>query len=470
MISSLFQRLLTASKAIFLETWIFLGIFLLTRFSSNKLYFLLLLFSIILIYKVSKNLLHSLWFVYLATFPYVKALPLKLVQLVGDLNFQGNTFVTFGDIILFFIVYIIISRRKKYHIKLDGFDLYASLFLTIFFAIAAISIFYAQYTITSLYYLYWLTKLIVIYFCAKTIFSNPNTFRKTLQIIKLFVLLNSVLVIGQYLLRGPIGLPFEDTFNQYGKYSEQNLFRPGGITTDPNISASLTTALIPLVFLETFTINSSSSFGWVLFLIYILALTFTASRAAWTITFAVSLAMAIYLYKKGKFFVPASIKKYWKIALIVLIVATIPILVTRISSFQQAFTWKGSGTYRFRQISLGLTMMKRNLFGVGLGMFSHSVSSYNLPEISQLPSDLPHNVFIQIGAETGIFGLAAFSFFVYFLFRSKLVNAKKDDTLFSKAVFVSFISIVLLMLVYPWFMHPRIAWLFWLFSAYQKKV
>jgi O-antigen ligase len=350
---------------------------------------------------------------------------------------------------------------------LDKANLISISFLILFFISAGISTLYSQYALTSFYYYIWLTKLVVVFLIGKIVFSDPKIVKKTLEILTVLALVNSVLIIGQYLTKGPLGIAFEDTFNQYGKYSEQKLFRPGGITNDPNISATLTTALLPPVLINTLTVSGGMVIAnWTILLILLLGLIFTASRAAWIIAIIISVLIIFYLRKKNKIFIPELIKKYWRVGLVILLIATAPVIINRLSTFQQAFTWQGSGTYRFRQIPIALRMMQENSFGIGLGMFSHPIISYNLSERFQLPSDLPHNLIVQIGGETGIVGLFFFSLFLYFLIRSKVVKLKKDGTLLSISMFTAFIAILLLMMAYPWFMHPRISWLFWILAAF----
>lgn len=449
------------------ETWVFFVIFLLTRYASNKQYFLLLVIGFIFFIYFTKNILNSLWYLYISTLPFIKAIPLKLIPLYNDMNFGDNSYLLFGDVILFFIIYFLITRRRKVGMFLDKGTIVYTFCLIMFFVSAGISTLYAQYSLTSFYYFVWLGKLILLFIIGKIVFSDHNMVKKTMEILMALILINSVLIVGQYLVSGPLAIAFEDTFNPYGKYSEQNLFRPGGITNDPNISATWTASLLPYVLINTLTISTGVvGSNWIILVILILGLVFTASRAAWIVAFLMSFAIVFYLYKKNKVFIPNLIKKYWRIGLTILIIAIAPAIIGRLSTFQQAFTWQGSGSFRLRQIPIGLRMMQENIFGIGLGMFSHPITSYNLSERFQLPSDLAHNVLVQIGGETGIVGLGFFSLFLYFLIRSKLVKLKKDATLLSISMFVGFISILLLMMAYPWFMHPRISWLFWILAAF----
>jgi O-antigen ligase len=365
------------------------------------------------------------------------------------------------------MVYIFITRRRKYNKLIDKKAILPAISLLLFFVTAGISTLYAQYSITSFYYFVWLTKFVVLFFLAKVILADPKIARSTIEILVFFTLINCILIIGQFMVKGPLGTGLEDSFKPYGKYSEQNLFRPGGFTTDPNIAASMIAAVFPLVLAKTLTVAVSAyAVNWIVLIIFILGLIFTASRAAWGVAIVVACTLVFYLHKTKSIHIPPLIKKRWKLGLLILVLIAFPVIISRLSTIQQAFGWEGSGLYRFRQVSLGLRMMQKSLFGVGLGMFSHPITTFNFPERFQLPSDLPHNVFVQVGAETGIVGLTFFTIFIYLLIRNKLAKLKIDAKLFPTSVLLAFVSIFLSMMAYPWLMQPRIGWLFWILAAY----
>ena len=471
-------------QLIYPET-VIIAIFMLIQLiiGPNRIFLVAIIVLLAALYKYSRNFLNALWLGFLATLPFARGryyefivLPQSMIGASEDLTFSIP--ILFSDALLVVIIYLLLSRynkyRTKYSVSLSEIMIFISLFT--FFIIAAISTYFSSIPFTSSYFYLQLGKLAIIFIISLIIFSDKQAIKKTFQILLLFVIANALLVVLQYLNRGPLGLIVEDLSNLYGVFASESrsLYRPGGFSADPNIAATIFAVFIPIILLNTLATKKKwNVVAWVGIGIIFTALVITASRSAWAVAVLSVLITVWFLRKQKKLYVPAYLQSYWKILAVTFLILFGPFIANRLSSLGNVFQHEGGGTYRIRHLEVGWHYLKNEPYGVGVGLFPFSMALDFPMEETGLRPTLPHNIFTQIGAEMGFVGLLTFIVFLWLLIRrplSLLSSGMRSVNPFYFSIFLGFISLFLLNLVFPWFLHPSIGWLFWILGAYVHKL
>lgn len=206
------------------------------------------------------------------------------------------------------------------------------------------------------------------------------------------------------------------------------------------------------------------------------AILLTGSRAIYLIflILVLVLAQAKQLLTKEKIKGLFSFIKSNKLIIPFLIGGTIfvsPYLINRLGSSNQLFSSEGSGTYRIQltQYALRLTE-KKPLLGVGLNLSPYYLATSFPHEDYFFDPAHPHNLIVQLLAETGLIGTILFSLFIYFIFRPLLKNKFKSLNEFSLASIIFFLCAQ----IYPIFINQmEIISYFFLylgFAAYNNQL
>lgn len=461
------------------EIWL-IGIFMIFQptISGNRYYFFALAALFFLIYIFSKNLLQTTWLTFLASIPFSRGKYFDF--LVVPASYWGGEFdlglrvsFLFSDFLLALAAYLILSKYKKLRskYKISNSEVKIYLFLFLFVLVSFISSYMSFFPFTSFYFFLQLSKFVALFFVAKVVLANEDTARKSFQFLVLFLFLNSLVVVSQYINQSPLGLANIEgqsaAYGVYGLYSSEDstLFRAGGFSPDPNVTATFLAISFPVLFTNSLmSKNYKTRIKWLVLFILGTALILTASRTLWAVTTFVGVVNYLYLKRNYSIKIPPFIKKNTKIFLVLVSIFLFPFLFRRLATLVDIFDSQGGGTYRIEHIKAGIYFLKKHIFGSGLGTFSYSMA-YDLPpqESGLLPAD-PHNLFAQIGAETGFLGLIFFSLFLFFLIRQKYKESLKNPVNFS--VFLSLSSYLLSAFFFPWFLHPLVGPVFWIVGAY----
>lgn len=469
---------------VYAETWVIGGFMLLHLvIGPNRVYLIILTLLVIGLYKISGNFLDALWLSFLAALPFGRGRFFEYVVIpqadwVRNWDLSFNATILFSDILLVLLIYVLLSRYKKYRNKYptQQHDLRIYLFLLIFIVVAAISVYYSRFLWTSAYFYVQVCKLVLIFIVSKIIFVNKIMVKKTTQVLGLFVLLSALFVIGQYINRGPIGLSIEGSTSLYGWFARENpdFYRPGGFSSDPNIVATLLSTFFPIFLINTLVSNKLwTRASWVGIGVIILALLFTGSRAAWVVTAAIAIFGVWHVRKKKRIYIPALLRKYWLILVAIFLILSGSVISSRLMTLVDVFQKEGGGTYRLEHIKVSLKYLRLEPFGVGPGLFPFAMAEDFPMDESGFRPTLAHNIFAQIGAEVGFVGLISFIVVLYLLMRSKLRSIIRGKQVFMKnsfdfSILLAFLSFSLLMMVFPWFLHPRLSSFFWILAGYSS--
>ncbi len=184
-----------------------------------------------------------------------------------------------------------------------------------------------------------------------------------------------------------------------------------GMFNDPNDLALCFVMLLPFVYY--FFIGSKSIFKKIFlgicFIIFLLGIILTYSRGG-----ALGLlGILIFLFLRTKNKIRATVG----ISLIIFLFFTLAPTkyVERIKTVPVSTREDDAVINRLDAWNAGISMMSHRLFGVGVGNFGEGFPIYR-PEGAIAVSgkrQVAHNAFIQVGGETGIFGLAVFTILIF---------------------------------------------------------
>lgn len=266
-------------------------------------------------------------------------------------------------------------------------------------------------------------KLLILYFL---VVNLVKTKKKFLIVIWSLVILGLVAcLIGVYQHVHGIGV-------DYG----EGVIRIRGTALDPNDYAMHLVILIPLIFALFFNYHNfiTRMLLTVVFFLLIVNVIFTYSRGG-------MLALAFVLASSVLWFG----FKYKKKALAVILLAvalliTVPLVPVQYWARAKSISDLSDPAIKARLDvwKTGLEMMKDAPFrGIGLGVFKYEYAerAFMSTDIRTRTALFAHNAYLQIGAETGIFGLAFFLLLLFFswqdLKKAEKNFQKRNDNLFS---------------------------------------
>ncbi len=233
-------------------------------------------------------------------------------------------------------------------------------------------------------------------------------------------------------------------------YTGEGIIRVTGFSDNPNDLALSMLLLIPLAF--SLFIKSKNiflrMFAVLMVILFILTIVFTYSRA---IFLALSVVLILSIWKfigKGKVLI--------SLLCIFLIIATILLLLPqrywqRIASITNLSAPSIEG--RIDGDIVGFKMMLKHPFlGVGIGrwFYEYWPIAFESPLIKTKVSTVPHNIFIEVGSQTGIIGLVIFILFIFYVFKDiriayhNFVNTKDYLlTIFSQSLEIGLIGFII---------------------------
>jgi len=329
----------------------------------------------------------------------------------------------------------------------------------------------SQFPSVSWFSLYQFIKYIVIFYIAQPILKDNKLLKKTFEIIIAFVTLNAILVILQFLSQGPLGLGVEDFWHPLGQFADESksLYRPGGFSSDPNLTASLIGITLPMTLVLGFTRNSFSKHLLALSVfVSSIAIFFTSSRTALFVSILTVIITLYYLTKTQTIHLSTKIKK--RIVAGVMLMASLgaPVAIHRFTSSIQGFQSIGGLTYRTRQVKMALNFMNHYPFGVGLNAFQYAVLLNYLPQDYLYNPAPAHNLFAQLGSSLGYVGLGLFTFWIIISFKERILiynlSSKQKQPIVLSLILGS-LSYLLVSQGFPWLIRSPISEMFWIISA-----
>lgn len=199
----------------------------------------------------------------------------------------------------------------------------------------------------------------------------------------------------------------------------------------------------------------------VLFILAMLSVLISFSRSAWlscAIALVVAWAVRIFLWKEKALLKPTVI-----LGCILLLGSpwALNIIIERFTTAGGELLWS-----RFEQYPIAWNIWSDHfLFGYGVGNYMEALKIYNRPGILDLPV---HNVFLWLGAESGLVGVFAFFGILFTALRRswKMIVLRHDpNSRIGLAVFCSLIVYLLDGLTDPLYREPVAYMCFWVLVA-----
>lgn len=447
---------------------------------SNKYYVLgiIVLLATFFIYsprreKHINRILESFWLSFLTVLPLARGKNYELIEVPGgswaggyDINL--NLVLYFSDFLLLTIVYLIIThlsefRSKVNKLNINHVEIWSSFTLFISFLIAS---YYSNFSIVSTYNLFLLAKGISVYYIFRFFWTtNSDLIYKSFRLLLVFVAINAMLVIITYLKVQVWNIDFGFLGdNILGKYDVESreIFRSGGLSRDPNLAATFLVVFTPLLYFAPIKNNSGRNLMLLMLGILFAALIYTSSRGAW-IVYALNLIVFIFFTKLDTSLLVATYKKYILIFVIFLLAIYSKDLIVRLKSLSGLFLPGGAVYYRNAQLGSVKNYLTEYPIGIGAGVFEYQ-EALNYSDGDLRPTPV-HNSLGQITVESGYLGLFSYLIFILMVLKRKLSNFTDKFSKYHLAMLMAFINIIVLSLFFPWFLHPRIDWLFWILAA-----
>lgn len=448
------------------KTHFYLGLvifYLLSFFSPNKIiYFSTYFVSTCFFYLSTKNIRLSLLFS-------------LILSLFSDAGLGGSLFLMepqdinlgsgwwFSPTTLLLLCLLPLSLRNK--IK----KIYpADVMIFLFFLWNTILLFFFP-NLNVLYGIVSLGELMIAYILLRIYLSAEN-FEPLKEVFISMLIFQSVVGIVQLILQRPIGILSEASLfmNPYGLTTpeESNIFRVIGTFSHPNNFAAVLLSIIPFLFFTKFK-NKVLRY---LFILPLIVLFFTYSRAAWLIFAIISgfiiIRSNIFQDRRRKLL---SLKTILIVFILVVgsLIILHPYISKRMQSVSLALSEFGSWGVRIKLTHEAFSMMSQYpLTGVGL---NRSVEAYVSSPVTDLVDKLGnykyykiHNMFLEIAAETGIPGFILFTLFLVFVFKHYFQLKNKSD--FHKAAFYGLLGLIGISMFNPFF-HSSQFRLFFLLAA-----
>ncbi len=459
------------SKPFLLFFYITLFYFSLYFSTSNTTTLILSLFLSIAVYSVTKNIKETFFYLFIALLPFAKGKGIHIVILekkqiaknaLFDVDYLFSYYLSSIYLTLFYFAVLrdFLSKKIK-KIEINKTNKIAILLFLTFTFLNTINAITTKFELPVL--LSSLQLLILLSIFLIPFFINTKKIYKNIYLVcASSTLFQSIWLLLQTINKGHLNKDIEVFLQgfEYSVLSTENadLQRlPGTFFESSILGTFLITNIVLMLFgllqmkitnkIEKLLIQTAIFFG-------IMATILTGSRAIYVLLFF-SLLIVI---KIGNLANKKNIEKLFNLyknnlslilTTVLLMFLMLPYFFVRIGSVSQTFSAEGSGTYRIQLTEYALRIMeKKPLLGVGLNLSPYYLATAFTTEDYFIDPAHPHNIFIQLLAETGISGTILFLLFIYLILRKNLHEISRSSSFF-------FASILFLLCaqIYPIFIN-----------------
>ena len=436
-------------------------LFILTNFFTNRLLFqaIILFFYFLTLYLINKDLNRSFWIILLSTIFFSSG---RYFSFKFNTSFSAGveSYKVFGfnftDLTILLFIYFLKRNEKKVDIKITVADFV--LFLIISLGIFSSSL--SPHAEIAWFNLFQFLKLISLFYISRIIIWKKDFWQLTLLILFIYLILNSILMLAEWIMGGPLGLAIEDYFVRYGNYAQDalSLYRPGGMVWDANFAASL--LIVGFIILFTTLINGHSFFSkkidLTILLLFVSAILISASRGVWLVVFFCLIILLTKVIFKSH---STKMDNFLKTG-ILFFVSMIIIFGKYIANrFLQFFSKMGISTIQTRLVHLKLAYLISLDYpiGTGLNTFQYQIMSMFKPKTYLFDSTPSHMMVGEILSDFGFYGLLLFFVFFYLILRKNYGKSFKK-----KSIFYVVISYLFLAEIYPLLFYFQISAIFWI--------
>jgi teichuronic acid biosynthesis glycosyltransferase TuaH len=429
--------------------------------TSNKITFLLSIILILTLYQYFKKLPLTLFYAFLILLPFAKGKGLSLTLIEKQFVKNGlfditylfpvyfSTFYFFGFYYLYF--------RDKFYKKYKAVNLNYNTKVIFTTFIMFILLLLPNAIKTSLYIpiigsaLQMLVLMLIMYI-PFVIEKFDYKIEHIYLIISSSMIFQSTWIFMQTLKGGYLGKDIESLLPGFsgGIASSENseLLRLTGTFFESSILGTFlitNVALISIALLQNKVNNYKIKLICYLSLFSsFIAIFLTGSRALYLILFILVLVWIKKLnLRKNKKHIKSFLYKFAIHISVVAIASSLivaPYIINRVSSINQVFSKHGGVAYRLELIEYSINMFKlQPALGVGINLSPYTLSTVFSNENYFVDPAYAHNIFFQLLAETGVFGLFLFLLLIFLIFKPVL-NNKLELSEFHYAVLFFLIS------------------------------
>lgn len=338
-------------------------------------------------------------------------------------------------VMLFFGLYLFTAKRRdngivRSGLGFDGFD-FSFLIFQIFFVLSA---FLSKRFEISISYLVLTFILFLWAFFVINYFINEQDLARLVGGIAFSTVLQSVAAIFfMMFLMKEVNLHYFDPDLTLGFRD-----RLHGSFGNPNVLAEFLVIQFPFLFAVILNSKSKMRYLWVLGLIPIFyVIVKTGSRAAWMATL---FAIAVFFVMKK----PKSVILLFFLGIGLLFVVPDSVYVRFMSIFNSQDKSMG---YRWKIYDSTWNMILKNPLGIGLGsgVYQNMLKDYKVFGLRHIAHS--HNIFLQVFAEQGIFGLISFVALILSMTVKSFFYNSEEDALVNNimlAAFAGFMGILVI--------------------------
>jgi hypothetical protein len=378
-----------------------------------------------MLYRITKNVGLTLLSSFVAVLPFSNGksfsmllVPKQLVTLPGQKDVYVYASMRISDILLGAYLYYFLTRRSIVLPKQSS--AIATCVLLLFVFVALISFVFSVYPEGSAIDVLQLCKIVVVFMIVLT----SKKYAKVMwTLAAASALFEGCWGVAQYFHGGRLGRYIEFIPPEYGvgkfAWEQPDLLRVSGTFIDPDLFGTFllmqTGLLIATIQTQTMIIQKKLLI-WVAIIVGIVGVVLSGNRVLYVVT-AIMFYPLIRIIRLRSL-LRIILRRWFIMASILAGVIIVPYISIRLTGLSTLFSPTGSGTFRLQMIVSSLRLGFEHLIGVGVGMSPVYLATKSLVAAPIYGADFPHNLFMQIFAETGIMGFILFIIFLYVAFRS----------------------------------------------------
>jgi len=341
------------------------------------------------------------------------------VFLYGDKTSWGSIFLYFTDLIIFSLFLIWFFKKNYKNIKIEKYDWFLIGFLTL----SVLSFFYSNDLKFTALKIIKLIEFIWLYFYFKNYSIKTISFP-----IILSALFQTFIAISQFLYQHSLGLKIlgEPILNPYLSgvakivTIDETLIRGYGTMPHPNVLAAFLLIAIVILLWIHFSKNDDQINKDLIYLFIFITLSLgiilTFSRTALFLWILINFLFIVLKFKN------------YPIKSIILTITIILFSITAFYLFSPEIKARikinpneQAVSQRILYSNIALNIIKNNwLKGISIGNYVNYVKN-NFLNLQSWQYEPTHNIFLLIGSETGIFGIALFLIFLFKKFTTQKI-------------------------------------------------
>ncbi len=358
--------------------------------------------------------------------------------LYGDNTAWNSIFLYFTDLIIFFIFCLWLKNESYKNIKIKKYDW----FLIGFLILSTLSSLYSNDLKFTTLKIIKLIEFIWLYFY----FKNYSIKNLSAPII-LSAIFQSFIAIAQFLYQHSLGLKIlgEPLLSPYlfgiAKITtiDATLIRGYGTMPHPNVLAAFLLIAVAILLWNHFSENDDPAIKDLIylsaFIILSLGIILTFSRTA---LFLWVLISVLFIISKFKSYPTKSI--ILTISIVIFSIAVLFLFSPELKARVKISPNEQAVSQRILYSNIALNIIKNNwLKGVGIGNYVNYVKN-NFLNLQSWQYEPTHNIFLLIGAESGIFGILLFLIFLFKKFMAKILFDPLKISIISIILFFGFLD------------------------------